>query len=98
MTPPLDERPVVQVYSDAETCEHARAEQLSVALRVAKATDADPEAEVTAQAWQRTLAVDARPLRARTVKPGGLASGSAREAARQGQERATCAGAAGPKA
>jgi hypothetical protein len=42
-----------------EACERARVEQLSAALRVAKALDADPEAEVTAQAWQRTLAVSA---------------------------------------
>ena len=59
VTPPLDERPVVQPYPDADACERAREEQLSAALRVAKATDADPEAEVTAQAWQRTLAARA---------------------------------------
>ena len=59
VTPPLDERPVVQPYPDADACERAREEQLSAALRVAKATDADPEADVTAQAWQRTLAASA---------------------------------------
>jgi len=55
----LDEGPVVQPYPNADSCERAREEQLSAALRVAKATDADPEADVTAQAWQRTLAVSA---------------------------------------
>jgi hypothetical protein len=59
VTPPPDEGPVVQAYPDAEACKRARVEELSAALRVAKALDADPEAEVTAQAWQRTLAVSA---------------------------------------
>ena len=59
VTPPLDAGPVVQPYPNADSCERARLEQLSAALRVAKATDADSEAEVTAQAWQRTLAVSA---------------------------------------
>jgi len=44
---------------NAGGCERARAERLGAALRVAKATDADPEAEVTTQTWRRTLAVSA---------------------------------------
>ena len=59
MTSPLDEGPVVQPYPNGDSCERAREEQVSAALRVAKATDADPEADVTAQAWQRTLAASA---------------------------------------
>jgi len=59
VTLPLDEGPVVQPYPNGDTCERAREEQLSAALRVAKATDADAEAEVTAQVWQRTLAASA---------------------------------------
>jgi hypothetical protein len=49
----------IEAYDDVEACERARIERLSAALRVAKSTDADPEAAVTAQAWQRALAVSA---------------------------------------
>src|SRR5262249_39871906 len=67
----LDEGPVVQPYPNADSCERAREEQLSAALRVAKATDADSEAEVSPG-----VAADARgerrPLRAGAVRGPGV--------------------------
>jgi hypothetical protein len=50
---------VRNVYPVADACEQDRVERLSAALRVAKATDADPKTEVTALTWRRTLAVSA---------------------------------------
>jgi len=59
LSPICDPASHIEVYNDVEACERARIERLSTALRVAKATDADPEAAVTARAWQRVLAVSA---------------------------------------
>src|SRR5262249_61591732 len=60
-TPPLDEEPAVQPYPSADARERVREEQLSTALRVAKATDADPEAGASPGACRRPDRAAPRP-------------------------------------